>query len=65
MKSVIIIDPPSGWKFGFPKHIKPELYNSVDFNLNKWLRENGYPIKDINKEVIGVRIMEVKSNKLK
>jgi hypothetical protein len=35
---VKMIDPPSGWKYGFPKPI-PE--NITD--LDSWLIENGYP----------------------
>lgn len=39
---VKMIDPPSGWLYGFPKEI-PE---HVD-NTTKWLIENGYPEKVI------------------
>ena len=36
---VKMIDPPSGWKFGFPKALPdPEPTNVID-----WLIENGYP----------------------
>ena len=37
-----MIDPPEGWRYGFPKEI-PE---DVD-NTRKWLIENGYPEKAI------------------
>jgi hypothetical protein len=37
-----MIDPPEGWRYGFPKEI-PE---DVD-NTRKWLIENGYPEKEI------------------
>jgi hypothetical protein len=34
-----IIDPPSGWKYGFPKPIPEDRrYDSLT-----WLVENGYP----------------------
>lgn len=33
-----MIDPPSGWLFGFPK----EIPNEVE-NVTEWLVENGYP----------------------
>lgn len=33
-----LIDPPSGWKYGFPKEL-PE--NVTD--LRQWLIDNGYP----------------------
>jgi hypothetical protein len=37
-----MIDPPEGWKYGFPKEI-PE---HVD-DTTKWLIENGYPESEI------------------
>lgn len=39
-----MIDPPSGWVYGFPKEI-PESVTDV----NKWLVENGYPQTMIDK----------------
>ena len=36
------IDPPSGWKYGFPK----ELPEGIE-DLRAWLIENGYPEKDV------------------
>lgn len=39
---MMMIDPPSGWKFGFPKPFtKPK-----DQPLRDWLIENGLPEKD-------------------
>lgn len=35
-----MIDPPEGWKFGFPKEI-PETVN--DDNIDQWFLEQGYP----------------------
>lgn len=34
----LYIDPPSGWKYGFPKRM-PESVKDV----NTWLIDNGYP----------------------
>lgn len=43
---ITMIDPPSGWKYGFPK----ELPQGVEpNNTNKWLVENGYPQEEIDK----------------
>lgn len=37
----IFVDPPSGWRYGFPKELKPgESYEEL-------LRKSGYPEKDI------------------
>lgn len=33
------IDPPSGWRYGFPK----ALPNPEPEDINQWLVENGYP----------------------
>lgn len=41
----IMVDPPEGWKFGFPKKA-PNNMNSEQFNI--WLIENSYPEKLIN-----------------
>ena len=39
-----MIDPPSGWKYGFPKEIPDDVEN-----IFKWLVENGYPQEEIDK----------------
>lgn len=45
MSKKMMIDPPSGWKYGFPKvfpyDVKPE--DTLD-----WLVKNGYPQKEID-----------------
>jgi hypothetical protein len=38
-----IIDPPSGWKYGFPKPIPDDITD-----INKWLVEQGYPQEEID-----------------
>jgi len=38
------IDPPSGWKYGFPKAL-PEPQPE---NINAWLVANGYPQEEID-----------------
>lgn len=43
-KTVLMIDPPSGWKYGFPMALpdpKPE-------NTMAWLVEMGYPQAEID-----------------
>ena len=54
-----IIDPPSGWKYGFPKEVPPEvrLYGI----LADWLIEEGYPEKDIGLAMKYSRYWEVPS----
>ena len=42
---VKMIDPPSGWMYGFPKEIPEHVDDTC-----KWLIDNGYPeklIKDL------------------
>jgi hypothetical protein len=38
-----MIDPPSGWKYGFPKEI-PEHIDDT----RQWLLDNGYPQSEID-----------------
>lgn len=44
MAKVLYCDPPSGWKYGFPKPFPSE--RPSDFNA--WLVENGYPQEEID-----------------
>ena len=41
---MIMIDPPSGWRYGFPKEFTREENQSVE----EWLLANGYPQEEIN-----------------
>ena len=43
IKTVKMIDPPSGWKYGFPKVLPDDVTNTM-----KWLVENGYPQAEID-----------------
>ena len=38
-------DPPSGWRYGFPKGYNPEEW--LKFDIEEELRKAGYPEKDI------------------
>jgi hypothetical protein len=51
----VYIDPPSGWKYGFPK-----LYSStVDGeDIRSWLLLNGYPEKDVDFALNYLRMWE-------
>lgn len=39
-----MIDPPSGWKYGFPKVLPPDVKDTT-----QWLLDNGYPQHEIDK----------------
>lgn len=41
-----IVDPPSGWLYGFPKEIPTHILTNNEA-FTKWLLEQGYPEKDI------------------
>jgi hypothetical protein len=43
--TVKMIDPPSGWKYGFPK----ALPDHEPINIIEWLIENGYPQEEIDR----------------
>ena len=40
---VKMIDPPSGWKYGFPKVLPDDVTDTLT-----WLVENGYPQTEID-----------------
>ena len=42
----IYVDPPEGWKYGFPKVWDKNKYPE----LNEWLVQEGYPKKEIEKD---------------
>jgi len=37
-----IIDPPSGWLYGFPKEIPEDIKD-----VRGWLIQNGYPMEEL------------------
>jgi hypothetical protein len=39
----LFIDPPSGWRYGFPKEISSDIKD-----VKTWLVENGYPQEEID-----------------
>ena len=39
----VLIDPPGGWRYGFPKL----LPNPPPENIGEWLVEKGYPRKEM------------------
>lgn len=39
----LIVDPPSGWKYGFPKALPEDYKNNKYFSFEKWLIAEGYP----------------------
>ena len=44
-KTVLMIDPPSGWRYGFPMPIDPIESKG---RVLEWLVEQGYPQKEID-----------------
>jgi len=58
MNKVLMVDPPSGWKYGFPKPLPPhatvhyggEDYGvSKNFNVIEWILKNGYPQEEVDR----------------
>ena len=45
-KKELVIDPPNGWKYGFPKIMPQELVGTTE-GLSEWLVANGYPEEDL------------------
>jgi hypothetical protein len=54
---MILVDPPEGWRYGFPK----ELPEPPPEDLNAWLISKGYPSKLIEayKDFFYVRYINV------
>jgi len=47
---VLVVDPPGGWKYGFPK-VCPLSPTATEEDFNRWYLSEGYPkseIKNIN-----------------
>lgn len=44
MNKVLMIDPPSGWRYGFPK----AMHQEERHRTLAWLVENGYPQEEID-----------------
>ena len=58
-KSALMVDPPNGWRYGFPKAYF-ESKVSDDTELAVWLLDNGYPQKELanlGKELRGIRFI--------
>lgn len=49
--SMMLVDPPSGWKYGFPKEV-PEDYLKKYFDIEQWFLDNGYPQKLIDQGML-------------
>lgn len=54
---VKVYDPPSGWKYGFPKPYKPKNAESIEQTLVR----DGYPKSEFDKDghVYWIRFWEV------
>ncbi len=42
-----MIDPPNGWRYGFPKMLPLIPKEGKNFKLKKWLIDEGYPPHEI------------------
>lgn len=56
-KVTLMVDPPEGWRYGFPKlYFKNEVTDNDE--LCQWLLDNGYPARMLaqNETLRGVRM---------
>lgn len=51
---LILVDPPMGWRYGFPK---PMPVNTD--NIRKWLVDNGYPSELISEDTMFIRYIPI------
>ena len=63
--TMMYIDPPSGWMYGFPKEAPANLREMNDDQLNEWLVSNGYPQEEVDrwKNSVPCRFFEMKNPK--
>lgn len=47
MKKITMCDPPSGWRYGFPKPQPDNIKGEQQFV--EWLVSEGYPRSEINR----------------
>jgi len=61
MEKRFLIDPPSGWMYGFPKEFYPGNWGE---DMIKFCVANGYPQKEIDKlgDAFYVRMIELNKN---
>lgn len=55
--TITFVDPPTGWAHGFPKpftfrHDPTLSHEEQNKAFDKWFRDNGYPQKLIDKEML-------------
>lgn len=57
-KGKYLVDPPEGWKYGFPKEFEGEIDTDT---IGDWCVEHGYPKKvaEYYGDVFNVRIIEL------
>lgn len=51
-----LIDPPSGWRFGFPKPL-PKNFKEENFDLRQWFIDNDYPEEEVDFAIHHYRII--------
>lgn len=54
MSKKYMVDPPSGWPYGFPKPCEDGI------DIRQWLLDNGYPEKDVDFALQHLRMWEYK-----
>ena len=59
-RGTLVIDPPSGWRYGFPKAIPREIAFGDDETLKNWLIEHAYPENDVDLALKYSRLWEEK-----
>lgn len=52
-KIVTMCDPPSGWKYGFPKQLPSYSFESRE-EFEEWLEDEDYPREEIDRWKDGV-----------
>ena len=48
-ETVVFVDPPDGWRYGFPKPLPPNVRKIEGFDFHDWLIQNGYPKAEVDR----------------
>lgn len=60
MTKRLIVDPPEGWKYGFPKRMPEDIIGSDRKIFCEWLIAQGYPIDNVELALKHSRYWECK-----
>lgn len=49
---MILVDPPEGWKYGFPKMAPDNWLEMSEQEIEEWFIDKGYPVQLIDQGML-------------